>query len=123
MLAQKFMDKNSKTGRGGIVLNIGSSASIRPQISTPIYTATKHAILGLTKSCGVSVAFSTPFRNRFLTFITSQDDYHFKLNGVRVIAVCPGLFESEEMTKSNRFKSVEYEKAWQMDIKGMIPQK
>lgn len=47
------MDK-TKTGRGGIVLNIGSSASVRPQISTPIYTATKHAILGLTKSCGVS---------------------------------------------------------------------
>lgn len=47
------MDKQSKTGRGGVVLNIGSSASVRPQISTPIYTATKHAILGLTKSCGV----------------------------------------------------------------------
>lgn len=53
-----------------------------------------------------------------------QDEYHVKLNGVRVIAVCPGLIESEGMNKSNRFKSVDHEKAYQMvDIKGMIPQK
>ena len=97
------MDKNSKTGHGGIVVNIGSSASARPQISTPIYTATKHAILGLTRSCG--------------------DNYHYQLNGVRVIAVCPSLLESEEMTKSNRFKSADHEKAWQKDIQGMVPQK
>lgn len=49
------MDKKSKTGRGGVVVNIGASASFRYQISTPIYTATKHAILGLTKSCGVII--------------------------------------------------------------------
>lgn len=52
-----------------------------------------------------------------------QDEYHYKLNGVKVIAVCPGLLESEQMSKSNRFKSVDHEKAWQMDIQGMIPQK
>lgn len=46
-----------KGGRGGCVINIGSSASVRPQISTPIYTATKHALLGLTRSCGVNNLF------------------------------------------------------------------
>lgn len=44
-----------KGGQGGVVVNIGSSASFRPQVfSPPIYTATKHAILGLSRSCGVS---------------------------------------------------------------------
>lgn len=63
LFAQKFMDKKSKTGRGGIVINIGSSVSVRPQISTPIYTATKHAILGLTKSCGVRINFLHHFHS------------------------------------------------------------
>lgn len=45
-----------KGGQGGVVVNIGSAASFRPQVfSPPIYTATKHAILGLSRSCGVGV--------------------------------------------------------------------
>lgn len=56
-------------------------------------------------------------------FPSLQNNYHYNLNGVRVIAVCPGLLESEDMTKGNKFKSVEHEKAWQMDIQGMKPQK
>ena len=53
LLALQFMGKD-KGGQGGVVINIGSAASARPQISTPIYTATKHALLGLSRSCGVS---------------------------------------------------------------------
>lgn len=52
LLALQFMGKD-KGGQGGCVINIGSAASARPQISTPIYTATKHALLGLSRSCGV----------------------------------------------------------------------
>lgn len=45
-----------KGGQGGVVVNIGSAASFRSQVfSPPIYTATKHAILGLSRSCGVGV--------------------------------------------------------------------
>lgn len=53
LLAQKYLDKTNG-GHGGVIINIGSSVSVRPQISTPIYTATKHAVLGLTRACGVS---------------------------------------------------------------------
>lgn len=53
MLALKFLGKD-KGGKGGLVVNIGSAASFKPQISTPIYSATKHAIVALSASCGVS---------------------------------------------------------------------
>lgn len=60
-MALQFLGKD-KGGQGGIVINIGSAVSFRPQISTPIYTATKHAILGLSRSCGV----------RFIHFVFSR---------------------------------------------------
>lgn len=44
---------------GGTILNVGSSCSVKPFLSSPIYTATKHAVLGLTKSFGVSLLFKT----------------------------------------------------------------
>lgn len=40
-------------GRGGVVVNMGSNVSLRPYVSVPIYTATKHAIVGFTRSYGV----------------------------------------------------------------------
>lgn len=53
LLALQYLGKD-KNGRGGVVINIGAAVSFRPQISTPIYTATKHAVLALSRSCGVS---------------------------------------------------------------------
>ncbi|GAB0096074.1 Alcohol dehydrogenase [Sergentomyia squamirostris] len=102
LLAQRFMGRASG-GRGGVVVNMGSITSVRPQISTPIYSATKHAILALTRSCG--------------------DAYHYNQTGVKVICVCPALLENEVTSNSKRFKSPNHEKAWQLDIKGLTPQK
>lgn len=45
-------------GNGGTIINIGSSCSSKPFVSSPIYTATKHAIIGLTKAYGVSLKMS-----------------------------------------------------------------
>lgn len=56
LLAQQFLGKD-RGGKGGVVVNIGSASSVRPQISTPIYSATKHAILALSRSCGVRIFF------------------------------------------------------------------
>lgn len=53
LLAYQFMSKE-KGNAGGTIVNIGSLSSSKPFVSSPIYTATKHAILGLTKSYGVS---------------------------------------------------------------------
>lgn len=46
------MSKDKGNG-GGTIINIGSSSSSKPFVSSPIYTATKHAIIGLTKAYGV----------------------------------------------------------------------
>jgi 15-hydroxyprostaglandin dehydrogenase (NAD) len=52
LLGVRFMGKE-RGGRGGIVINIGSNTSMRPYVSAPIYSATKHAVLGFTRSFGV----------------------------------------------------------------------
>lgn len=44
---------------------------------------------------------------------------------MRVIVLCPGLldYEASSSTHGNRFKSPIHEKAWQLDMKGTLPQK
>jgi len=55
-------------GRGGAIVNIASTNSFRPQPNQPAYTASKHAVLGLTRSAAV--------------------DYGPR--GIRINAICPG---------------------------------
>lgn len=119
-----------KNGNGGVVVNIGSAASVRPQISTPVYTATKHAVLGLSRSCGVRQHYGIlrrGIRKSICVFILYiQDAYHFNLTGVRVIALCPGALDTGSNSvkaNGNRFKSPMHERAWQLDMKGVVPQK
>ena len=54
LLALRFIGKD-RGGRGGTVINTGSNVSLRPYVSIPIYTATKHAIVGFTRAYGVSL--------------------------------------------------------------------
>jgi glucose 1-dehydrogenase len=55
-------------GRGGAIVNIASTNSFRPQPNQPAYTASKHGVLGLTRSAAVDYA----------------------PHGIRVNAICPG---------------------------------
>lgn len=40
-------------GQGGVVINTGSTVSINPYVSVPIYSATKAAIVSFTRAFGV----------------------------------------------------------------------
>jgi 15-hydroxyprostaglandin dehydrogenase (NAD) len=43
-------------GKGGVVVNISSIAGLAPYAGCPVYCTTKHAVIGLTRSFGVSIA-------------------------------------------------------------------
>ena len=72
LLAQRFLGTD-KGGRGGVVVNTGSNVSINPYVSTPIYSATKAAIVSFTRTFGVS--FKLYFMLEILT------DKTFKCTG------------------------------------------
>ncbi|KAG8309972.1 hypothetical protein J6590_072740 [Homalodisca vitripennis] len=96
LLALRFLGRE-KGGRGGAVVTTASTLGLQPCAAVPIYTATKHALIGFTRSFG--------------------DPFHMNLSGVRVMAVCPGATKTD--THSDDIKkgllSPEYEAAYHRD--------
>lgn len=61
-----------RAARRGYVINVGSISSFVGQARTPVYTTTKHAILGLTRSIALDYA----------------------AHGIRCNCVCPGITDT-----------------------------
>jgi len=61
-----------RAARRGYVVNVGSISSFVGQARTPVYTASKHAILGLTRSIALDYA----------------------VHGIRCNCVCPGITDT-----------------------------
>lgn len=75
-LSMKFeiaaMLRSAGEGRGGAIVNIASTNSFRPQHDQPAYTASKHAVIGLTRSAA----------------------YDYAARGIRINAICPGTIDT-----------------------------
>ncbi|XP_067348328.1 15-hydroxyprostaglandin dehydrogenase [NAD(+)] [Channa argus] len=79
-LALKHMNKTSG-GRGGVIVNTASMAGLGPLISCPVYTATKHGVVGFTRAMsGASTALGY---------------------GVRFNVICPGFVQTELLSDPN----------------------
>ena len=74
-------------GHGGAIVNIGSTNSFRPQPRQPAYTASKHGVIGITRSAAIEYAG----------------------DGIRVNAVCPGAIRTPmlEAAVARRGRTVE----------------
>jgi glucose 1-dehydrogenase len=59
-------------GHGGAIVNFASTSSFRPQVNQSAYTASKHAVLGLTRAAAIDYA----------------------RHGIRINAVCPGAIDT-----------------------------
>ncbi|XP_070839375.1 15-hydroxyprostaglandin dehydrogenase [NAD(+)]-like isoform X1 [Chaetodon trifascialis] len=73
-LALEHMSKLSG-GRGGVIVNTASLAGVGPLMSCPVYTATKHGVVGFTRT---------------MAAISVASGY-----GIRVNALCPGFVQTE----------------------------
>jgi len=55
LLGLQYMGKD-EGGKGGVVVNMASVLGLTGSATFPVYVATKHAVIGLSRSFGVSTA-------------------------------------------------------------------
>lgn len=56
MLAMKYMSKDAG-GHGGVLVNVSQHTNIRNTAQLPVYSATKHAVIGLSESLSVIILY------------------------------------------------------------------
>ncbi|CAB1418860.1 unnamed protein product [Pleuronectes platessa] len=76
-LALELMNKLNG-GRGGVIVNIASMAGLGPFECCPVYTATKHGVVGFTQAMAAA---------------STASGY-----GIRFNALCPGLVQTDLFT-------------------------
>jgi len=89
LTSQAFVQRLVKAGKGGAIVNLASTLGVTAAPNRPAYTASKHAVVGLTKEMGLELGTS----------------------GIRVNAVGPGVtrtalteryFQDEAMAETVR---------------------
>lgn len=57
LVAMKWMPKERKSMRGGIVVNVAATCGLESESMAPIWTGTKHGVVGLSKALGVKLIY------------------------------------------------------------------
>lgn len=81
LLAYQYAGKEG-AGKGGIVINIAGVHALEPFPQAPTYSASMHAILGLSRSFG--------------------EPQHVKRSGLRVVSLCPGITKTKMLKNLDR---------------------
>jgi len=82
LLGFQYMGKD-KGGNGGVIVNIASILGLQPLDSCPVYTASKHFVVGFDRSLG------TP--------------YHYNRTGIKIVTMCPGVTETLLVHDANKY--------------------
>lgn len=93
MLGVQLMSKEKRQKRSdAVILNIASLVGLDPFHLMPIYSASKHAIVGFSRAYSVNTSFhlfiSVDFVNSFS--IAFQHDTYYQKNCVKIVILCPG---------------------------------
>ncbi|XP_022919743.2 15-hydroxyprostaglandin dehydrogenase [NAD(+)]-like [Onthophagus taurus] len=87
IMAMKHYLPKYKSGKEGIIINLSSVAGLQPMASLPIYSSTKHGIIGLVRSLG--------------------SDYQYEQYQCRVMGLCPGLIEEIPLFAKNQPQGID----------------
>ncbi|KAF5299866.1 hypothetical protein FQA39_LY11403 [Lamprigera yunnana] len=95
MLAFETYIPKYRTNSEGVIINIASNAGVYFFGGfAPVYTATKHAVIGLSRSLGL--------------------DIHYQRKKVKVISICPGATETNmQFTTTDTFLNDDYSKLFE----------
>lgn len=84
-LADKYMSKTSG-GRGGVIVNVASTAGLTPVFFTPVYVASKYSVVGFTRSVAMN-----PDVGR---------------SGLRFVCLCPGFTDTSMLSSGLKSEGI-----------------
>lgn len=78
----KYMGAHECRGKGGVVINVSSILGISPFSGSPVYTGSKHFVVGFTRAIG--------------------SKHYYDLTKVKVMTIGPGLTDTNLVSESKK---------------------
>ncbi|XP_037991977.1 15-hydroxyprostaglandin dehydrogenase [NAD(+)] isoform X1 [Motacilla alba alba] len=92
--------KKGNGGDGGVIINISSLAGLMPAAFQPVYCATKHGVIGFTRSIALAA---------------NMDNY-----GVRLNTICPGFVNTPILQSIDKEENMGQYYSYKDEIKNMM---
>ncbi|XP_072784469.1 15-hydroxyprostaglandin dehydrogenase [NAD(+)] isoform X2 [Taeniopygia guttata] len=92
--------KKGNGGDGGVIINISSLAGLMPAAFQPVYCATKHGVIGFTRSIALAA---------------NMENY-----GVRLNTICPGFVNTPILQSIDKEENMGQYYSYKDEIKNMM---